>query len=407
MGFSLFYFAADAGDAKGGRYRLLLEGARFADTHDFEAVWTPERHFHPFGGLYPNPSLTGAALAVIDADDRDSRGQRRTCLCTARFAARRSGPSSTTFRAAASASRSRRAGTRTTSRWRPGNFKDRRDLMARGIETVRALWRGEAVAATSGDGRGDPGEDVPAAGAARARDMDHGQRQPGDLRRRGAHGGQDSDQPARDEARGAGGQHRRLPEGLPGGRSPRRWARIADAPHVRRRRRRPTYARRCAGPSSSTCGRPRTSSTRPGGSSRPSPRATAAKTGDSGATRDLDELSTEEMNAILAHAFERYFTTAGLFGTPETCLATVERMRAMGVDEIACLDRLRGRRGHRPRQPAAPRRAAHDAVRARPSATTTGATRSPPRFADTASRTCSARRRSSGRWRSTKRRPRR
>ena len=37
------------------------------------------------------------------------------------------------------------------------------------------------------------------------------------------------------------------------------------------------------------------------------------------------------------HAFERYFGTAGLFGTPESCLATVDRLRGLGVDEIACL----------------------------------------------------------------------
>ena len=43
----------------GNKYRLLLEGARFADQNGFAAVWTPERHFHPFGGLYPNPARDG------------------------------------------------------------------------------------------------------------------------------------------------------------------------------------------------------------------------------------------------------------------------------------------------------------------------------------------------------------
>ena len=28
-------------------------------------MWTPERHFHPFGGLYPNPALTSAAVAAV------------------------------------------------------------------------------------------------------------------------------------------------------------------------------------------------------------------------------------------------------------------------------------------------------------------------------------------------------
>src|SRR5207248_7111708 len=64
MDLSLFYFADDSA-ADGDRYRLLLEGAKFADAHNFTAIWTPERHFHPFGGLYPNPSVTSAAVAAI------------------------------------------------------------------------------------------------------------------------------------------------------------------------------------------------------------------------------------------------------------------------------------------------------------------------------------------------------
>ena len=60
---SLFYFAA--GDSSGkDSYRLLLDGARFADQNGFEAVWTPERHFHAFGGAYPNPSVVSAAIAA-------------------------------------------------------------------------------------------------------------------------------------------------------------------------------------------------------------------------------------------------------------------------------------------------------------------------------------------------------
>jgi hypothetical protein len=62
--FSLFYFAAGEEQARDG-YRLLLEGARFADANGFEAVWTPERHFHAFGGSYPNPSVVSAAVAAV------------------------------------------------------------------------------------------------------------------------------------------------------------------------------------------------------------------------------------------------------------------------------------------------------------------------------------------------------
>jgi natural product biosynthesis luciferase-like monooxygenase protein len=47
------------------KYHLLIEAAKYADERGFCAVWTPERHFHEFGGLFPNPSLTSAALATI------------------------------------------------------------------------------------------------------------------------------------------------------------------------------------------------------------------------------------------------------------------------------------------------------------------------------------------------------
>jgi natural product biosynthesis luciferase-like monooxygenase protein len=61
---SLFFFSADSADTQGGKYQMLLESAKFADEHGFTAVWTPERHFQRFGGLYGSPSVTSAALAV-------------------------------------------------------------------------------------------------------------------------------------------------------------------------------------------------------------------------------------------------------------------------------------------------------------------------------------------------------
>lgn len=63
--FSLFYFSGDGSQLTNDKYRLLLEGAKFADQNGFSAVWTPERHFQQFGGLYPNPAVIAAALAMI------------------------------------------------------------------------------------------------------------------------------------------------------------------------------------------------------------------------------------------------------------------------------------------------------------------------------------------------------
>ena len=64
MDLSLFYWGNDDGPGP-RKYELLLEGAKFADNHGFSAVWLPERHFHAFGGPYPNPSVLGAAVAAI------------------------------------------------------------------------------------------------------------------------------------------------------------------------------------------------------------------------------------------------------------------------------------------------------------------------------------------------------
>ncbi|WP_298674688.1 LLM class flavin-dependent oxidoreductase, partial [uncultured Lentibacter sp.] len=64
MDFGLFYWGNDDGPGK-QKYRLLLEGAKFADANGFCAIWTPERHFHAFGGPYPNPAVTGAAVAAV------------------------------------------------------------------------------------------------------------------------------------------------------------------------------------------------------------------------------------------------------------------------------------------------------------------------------------------------------
>jgi natural product biosynthesis luciferase-like monooxygenase protein len=64
MDFGLMFFSSVQPSAGDGRYSLLLDAARFADSHGFTAIWVPERHFHRFGGLFPNPAVVGAALAM-------------------------------------------------------------------------------------------------------------------------------------------------------------------------------------------------------------------------------------------------------------------------------------------------------------------------------------------------------
>jgi hypothetical protein len=52
---------------------------------------------------------------------------------------------------------------------------------------------------------------------------------------------------------------------------------------------------------------------------------------------DIDSLSDDERQGLLGYAFERYFETSGLFGDEERALDMVDRLKGIGVDEIACL----------------------------------------------------------------------
>ena len=142
MDLSLLFFA-DA-DTGGDRYRLMLESVKFADTHGFRAVWTPERHFHSFGGQYPNPALTGAALAAVTERIQIRAG---SVVAPLHHPVRIAEEWSVVDNLSGG-----RAGISVASGWhagdfvlRPENFKDRKNIMVETLETVRRLWRGEEV----------------------------------------------------------------------------------------------------------------------------------------------------------------------------------------------------------------------------------------------------------------------
>ncbi|GGK79021.1 MupA/Atu3671 family FMN-dependent luciferase-like monooxygenase [Mangrovihabitans endophyticus] len=151
MDFSLFYFANDSASGAGDRYRLLIEGAKFADANGLAAVWTPERHFHPFGGLYPNPAVTSAAIATVT-----ERIQIRAGSVVA--------PLHNPLRIAEEWSMvdnlsGGRAGVSFASGWhttdfalKPETYPDRREVMLENLEQVRRLWRGETIEVVDGTG---------------------------------------------------------------------------------------------------------------------------------------------------------------------------------------------------------------------------------------------------------------
>lgn len=149
--FSLFYFASDDGGKSADKYRLLIEGARFADRAGFEAVWTPERHFDHFGGAYPNPAITAAALASMTSRLKIRAG---SCVLPLHNPVRvaedwsvidnlSGGRVGVGFAAGFSARDFILA---------PHNFERRREVLMRDVQTVKALWRGDSVRLPNGQG---------------------------------------------------------------------------------------------------------------------------------------------------------------------------------------------------------------------------------------------------------------
>ncbi len=149
--FSLFFFSADGSSDDHEKYALLLEAARFADDHDFEAIWIPERHFDPFGGLYPNPSVLAAALATVTRRLHIRAGSTVAPLWDPlRLAENWSVVDNLS---------GGRVGVACASGWHPNDFvlaperyEQRRSIALDTLECLRQLWRGQTVQRLNGAG---------------------------------------------------------------------------------------------------------------------------------------------------------------------------------------------------------------------------------------------------------------
>jgi len=321
LDFSLFFFGAATGDAeRHNGYQLVMDAARFGDEHGFTAVWTPERHFHEFGGLYPNPSVLSAAIA--------STTQRIDLRCGSVVS-----PLHNSIRIAEEWSlvdnlSQGRVGLAFASGWNandfvlsPDSYSQRKEVMTKQLDEFRSLWRGETVQRINGNGDQvdvriypSPVQDEPpvwftAAGAV------------GTFEMAGNAGvnilthmlGQDLDELAEkikvyQNARKAHGHtgkgcvtvmvHTFL---------------LDDAEQAKQTARGPF---------------------------REYLRTSAGLLGMLSASMGMDlpdSMTEEDLESILDMAVERYFERSGLFGSPETALSMIQNLAMAGIDEVACL----------------------------------------------------------------------
>ncbi|MFY9345196.1 MAG: MupA/Atu3671 family FMN-dependent luciferase-like monooxygenase, partial [Planctomycetota bacterium] len=333
VSFSLFYFASDEGEHAQDKYRLLLEGTAFADQHGFEAVWTPERHFHAFGGLYPNPAVASAALAAVTKNVAIRAG---SCVVTLHHPIR----VAEDWALVDNLSKGR-VGIAFAAGWhardfvlRPETFADRKQGLFRAMAQVQALWRGETVEFPGPDGKPVPIRTLPRPVQKTLPSWVTVAGNPETYRMAGESGsyvlthllGQSLEELSqklaayRDAWRAAGhpgdGKVTLMLHTFVGD----------DEEQVRAIVREPMKAYL----------RSSLDLVKQAAWSFPAFKSRVDQPGQLDALLN-GGLTPADFDALLEFSFERYYRTSGLFGTPASCVAIVDRLRAMQVDEIACL----------------------------------------------------------------------
>ena len=333
MDFSIFYWGNDDGVGP-AKYELLLEGAKFADANGFKAIWTPERHFHAFGGPYPNPSVTGAAVAAVTKNLAIRAG---SCVAPLHHPARIAEEWAVIDNLT-----NGRVGLAIASGWQPDDFVLRpentppanKPAMLDSIHTLRKLWAGEAV-------------EFP--------------KQNGDI-----HAVVTQPRPVSKE----------LPIWVTTAGNPQTWKdageiganvlthllgqsvdEVADKIKIYHQALRDnghdpadhkvtlmlhTYLADTAAEAKAIAREPMKDYLRSAAGLIKAyawafPAFKRPENAKNPMDIDLGSVSDEDMEGILDFAFERYFNDSGLFGTVEDAAARVEQLKRIGVDEVACL----------------------------------------------------------------------
>jgi natural product biosynthesis luciferase-like monooxygenase protein len=322
LDFSLFYFASTDSENRDAGYRPLFEWAKFADQHGFEAIWTPERHFHAFGGLFPNPSVMSAALAMVT-----ERVQIRAGSVVL--------PLHNPIRVAEEWSlvdniSGGRVGIAFASGWHaddfvffPQNYTDRKEVTFEGVEQVRGLWRGEPTKRIGGAGNEIEVQIFPKPIQSELPVWITAAGTPETFIKAGELGanvlthllGQTIEEAAEKIAlyRRTLGEHGHDPQS----------GRVTLMLH--------TYLDRDINLAREKVRVPFTNYL------RSSVGLISNLVKSLHLPLDLQNMSEKDLDDLMAFAFARYFEMGALFGTLETCGPLIKRLKEIGVDEVACL----------------------------------------------------------------------
>jgi natural product biosynthesis luciferase-like monooxygenase protein len=313
--FSLLFFASQPAEFRRGKFDLFRESTQFADRQGFEAVWIPERHFHAFGGIFPNPALAGVVLAETTERIRIRAGSVVMPLHHPIRVAEEW--------AVVDNLSNGRVDVSFAIGWNPNDFAiapqayaDRKPRTFAGIEIVRRLWRGEGIETENGLGQTIRVQIHP---LPRQKDLTVWLTCSGGRERyidAGAHGFNVLTALLFQSVEDLGEKIAAYREAraLHGHLGPGRVTLMlhtfvgSDAESVRRAVREP-FKRYLE-------------------SSVDLWRVGEAR---------LDDLSPRKRADLLEYAFERYYQKTALLGTTTSCGQMVEAVRGAGVDEIACL----------------------------------------------------------------------
>lgn len=318
MDFSLFFFAS-YNIEEDNKYKLLVDTVKYGDQAGFTGVWTPERHFHEFGGLFPNPSVSSAALAMITENMALRSGSVVSPLHDSIRIAEE-------WSVVDNLSKGR-----IQLSFAPGwnfddfilskeEYEDRHAVMHRQMEIVKKLWRGESIKRVNGIGKEVEIKTFPApiqkelpiwvtaagnektfikAGEMGADILTHLLGQDiEDLTRKiklyrdsyKKHGWGDSGKIAVMLHTFVGDELEEVEK-------------IVEEPFF-------NYIKSAT---------------------------SLSKILYKEAGLSADDIPEEDKDIMLRHSLNRYYQNAALIGTPQSCLDMIRRLKAIGIDEIACL----------------------------------------------------------------------